>query len=103
MEQHKRLTILVKSDQYFDYVERLAQAASQRERSVKIHMMGEGVALLWEHSLNGLLDVAQVSACSKSVAQFRSRKIEHVPKSVAIVSPEVISEIIQWGDRSVVL
>ena len=102
MERRQRLTILVKSDQHFDFVAKLAQAAFEKERPVKIHMMGEGVALLWENSLSGLLGVAQLSACAESVAQFHSKKSAPVPESVAIVSPEKISELIQWGDRSVV-
>jgi hypothetical protein len=102
MKQQERLAILVKSDQYFDFVEKLAQAAFQKRRLVKIHIMGDGVALLWESSFDRLLDLAQISVCGESVAQFQSQKIADIPNSVAVVSPEKVSALIQWGDRNVV-
>ncbi len=102
MEQQGRLTILVKSDQYFDFVDKLAQAAFQKKRTVKIHMMGAGVALLWADPFARLIEVAQVSICRDSFDQFRGKKWPTIPESVTVVPPQKISEIIQWGDRSVV-
>ncbi len=102
METHGRLSILVKSDRHFDFVEKLTEAAFQKRREVKIHMMGAGVALLWANPFSRLAEVAQISICDDSFDKFHANKIPPIPESVQIVPPEQISKIIEWSDRNVV-
>lgn len=102
METQGRLSILVKSDQHFDFVRKLTEAAFQKKREVKIHMMGDGVALLWENPFTRLTGIAQISICGDSVDKLHTNKISPIPDSVQIVPPEQISKIIEWSDRNVV-
>lgn len=102
METHGRLSILVKSDRHFDFVEKLTEAAFQKKREVKIHIMGDGVALLWGNPFIRLTGIAQISICGDSVDKLHTDKITPIPESIQIVTPEQISRIIEWSDRSVV-
>lgn len=102
METYGRLSILVKSDRHFDFVEKLAEAAFQKKREVKIHMMGAGVALLQENPFVRLVEVAQVSICGDSIGKLRVTNIPPIPDSVQIVPPEQLFKIIEWSDRNVV-
>ncbi len=102
MDKQGKLCILVKSDRYFDLVEQLSEAAFQQKRQVKIHILGAGVALLCAKPFARLTEVAQISICTDSVDKFHANNISSIPESVRIVPPELVSRIIEWGDRNVV-
>ena len=102
MDAYGKLSILVQSDRHFDFVEKLTAAAIEKGKQVKIHILGDGVALVKSHGFARLVHLAQVTICSESFDKFFRGNIPSVPKSVKIVRPRQISDILQWSERGVV-
>jgi hypothetical protein len=102
MSDYSRLSILVQSDQHFDFVEQLAAAAFEKGTHVKIHMFGNGARCAALPALSDLAQMAQITICSDSFNKLCARKDVKLPISVKLVEPQEISEVVQWCDRSVV-
>jgi len=102
MSGYSKLSILVQSDQYFDFVEQLAEAAFEKGTHVKIHVFGNGVRCAALPALSDLAKLAQITICSDSFNKLCAHKDVNLPRSVKLVEPQQISEVVQWCDRSVV-
>ena len=77
MEADKTLGILVNSNQYFDFVLMLTEAATAKGKHVKIHLQGPGLDLIDSDSFEHLLNIARISMrrrlavfCRDSSKQF---------------------------------
>ena len=97
-----KLSILVQSDQHFDFVEQLATAAFEKGTQVKIHMFGNGARCADLPALSGLAGFVQITICRDSFKKLCHGKAASLPRSVRLVQPQQISEVVQWCDRSVV-
>mgnify|MGYP001827830678 CR=1 FL=1 len=102
MSDFGKLSILVQSDQHFDFVEQLTVAAFEKGTQVKIHLFGNGVRCAGSPALTGLAKVAHITVCSDSYRKLSKGEAAPLPRSVTLVPPQQISEIVQWCDRSVV-
>ncbi len=97
-----KLGILVQSGNYFKFVENLADAAGKKDKEIRIHLIGAGVALVSYEGFQHLTQIAPVTICSDSFGkQFGNRK-PRVPYAVTFVEPPHVTEIVQWSDRCVV-
>ena len=97
-----KLGILVQSDNYFKFVENLADAAGKKDKEVRIHLIGTGVALVSYEGIKHLTQIGPVTICSDSFKkQFGNRK-SWLPCAVTLVEPHHVTEIVQWSDRCVV-
>ena len=72
MDVHGKLSILVQSDRHFDFVENLTEAALEKGKQVKIHILGDGVAFINSITFAHLIHMAQISICSDSFNKFFS-------------------------------
>lgn len=102
MDVHGKLSILVQSDRHFDFVEKLTEAALEKGKQVKIHILGDGVAFISSNTFTRLIHMAQISICSDSFNKFFGENIPVLPRTVKIVQPRQITEIVQWCDRNIV-
>ena len=96
------LGILVNSDKYFDYVLRLAQAASERGKQVRVHVLDKGFGLFSAKEFSDLSRLANVTACSAGMASPAGEKPVLLPQTVAVVPPERLADILREFDRTVV-
>ena len=103
MGTHRKLGVLVQSDRHLDFVERLTAAAIKKRKQVKIHLLGDGVAFVNTEGFGRLVHRSQITICSESFNNFFMGNMPLVPKSVKIVQPRQLTEILQWCERSVVL
>jgi hypothetical protein len=93
------LGILVNSDDHFNIVYHLANAAVERGKKVCIHILGEGMAFIGHNKFNYLCRIAKVTICE---AGLRASRYEHhvtVPESAIIVSPGYMDTILSRCDR----
>ena len=92
----------MQSDQHFDFVEQLATAAFEKGTLVKIHLFGNGAKCADLPALSVLARFAQITICSDSFKKLCQGRTASLPRSVRLVQPQQISEVVQWCDRSVV-
>jgi len=102
MGTHGKLSVLVQSGRHLDFVEKLTTAAIEKGKQVKIHLLGDGVAFVNTQGFARLVHRSQITICSESFNNFFRGNMPPVPKSVKIVQPRQLTEILQWCQRSVV-
>lgn len=102
MDTDGKLSIVVQSAKHFDLVRKLATAAVEKGKRIKIHMVGNGVLLVKSGRFTGLDLLARVTICEASGRKLLKEGLTAVPESVEIVQPGQINDIIQWSDRSIV-
>lgn len=102
MTVNRKLSILVQSDKYFDFVEKLADAAVEKGASVKIHILGDGVSMIQSDIFVRLAKRARISICATSFKRRFKVNIPQVPLSVAVVPSDCIVDLLKWSDRHVV-
>jgi hypothetical protein len=96
------LGILVNSDKYFDYVLKLAQAATNGGKLVRIHVLDKGFGLFSAREFPALKRLANVTACAAGMASTAGEKPILLPQTVAAVPPERLTDILMEFDRTVV-
>lgn len=102
MDTQGKLSILIQSDRHLDYVGKLTAAAHAKGKQLKIHIMGDGVAITNSSEFMRFLQVAQVSICVNSFTRFYKQNTPPVPKAVKMIQAHQASDIVDWCDRSVV-
>ncbi len=66
------LGILVSSDEYYDYILKIAEAAHRKGKEVTIFFTGKGVILTQKSNFNKLISYAKVKVCEVS---FRANNL----------------------------
>jgi hypothetical protein len=97
-----KLSILIQSDRHLDYVEKLTAAAHAKGKQLKIHILGDGVAIINSSEFMRLLPMAQVTICANSFTRFYKHKTPTVPQAVKMIQAHQVADIVDWCDRSVV-
>ena len=102
METDETLGILVNSNQYFDFVLKLAEAATAKGKHVKIHLQGPGLDLIDSDSFEHLIDIAGISISAAGMCSS-ARAIQHkFTKSLNVVTPKNLRCLLSECKRHVV-
>ena len=102
MRAENRLGIIVNSNRYFSFVEKLADAALGQEKQVRIHLMGSGCEFIETEACERLSHVVQVTLCSLTAQQHAGRPSGHFRRGVVAVPPQELSVVLQDCKRYVV-
>lgn len=102
MRAEDALGILVNTDQHFEFVAKLAEAAAADGRPVRIHLRGAGVRMLHENAMGPLSQISRVSICADSLRRHCREAAIQVPPSVDVVAPDQLAAILKSCRRQVV-
>jgi hypothetical protein len=102
MRAKNRLGIIVNSNRYFGFVEKLADAALGQEKQVRIHLMGSGCEFIKTGACKRLSRVVQVTLCALTAQQHAGRPSGHFQHGVAVVPPQELSVVLKDCNRYVV-
>ena len=102
MDSNNKLGILVNSDEHFDYVLKLTDAAISKGKQVQIHLLDKGVSIVFTDLFDRLNAKARISACSEGIRTIAGNAPFNVPDTVEIVSPHQFPRILKGVDRTVV-
>jgi len=102
MRAENRLGIIVNSNRYFDFVEKLADAALGQEKQVRIHLLGSGCEFIKTKAFTRLSRLAQMTLCPFSFQQNAPQHMNDIKPCISLVPPQALSMIMQGCDRHVV-
>ena len=102
METDETLGILVNSNQYFDFVLKLAEAASAKGKHVKIHLQGQGLELIASDSFGHLLNIARISTSAAGLRCSAVTVQQKFSKSLKVVTPKKLNRMLNECKRHVV-
>ena len=102
MRTENTLGIIVNSNRYFSFVEKLADAALGQEKQVKIHLLGSGCEFIKTDACTRLSCLAQMTLCALSAQQSAVKPCDHHQTGVVVVPPQELSLILQDCYRYVV-
>ena len=98
----KTLGILVNSDRYFDQVEKLTHAALQKGKRVRIHLWGDGLAMIGTKLFERLSQRVRITVCSESALGFSTGERGELTKKVEMISPGEMASAFQECHRHLV-
>ncbi len=102
MRAEKRLGIIVNSNRYFGFVEKLADAALGQEKQVRIHLLGSGCEFIKTDACTRLSRLVQMTLCALTAQQTAAKHFDHHQRGVVVVPPRELSVILQDCYRYVV-
>jgi len=102
MRTKNTLSIIVNSNRYFDFVEKLADAALDQEKQVRIHLLGSGCEFIETDACTRLSRLVQMTRCVLTDQQNAVERFNHHQRGVAVVPPQELSLILQDCHRYVV-
>ena len=102
MRAENRLGIIVNSNRYFGFVEKLADAALGQEKQVRIHLLGSGCEFVKTDACARLSRLVRMTLCDLTIQQNAGRPSDHFLCGVVIVPPQELSVILKDCNRYVV-
>jgi len=102
MRKENSLGIIVNSNRYFDFVEKLADAALGQAKQVRIHLLGSGCEFIKTDACMRLSRLVQMTLCPPTPQQNSGNPGEHYPCAVTVIPPRELSAILQDCSRTVV-
>ena len=102
MRAEKTLGIIVNSNRYFGFVEKLADAALGQEKQVRIHLLGSGCEFIKTDAGRRLSRLTRMTLCVLTTQQNAVKPFEYHQPGVAVVPPQELSLILQDCYRYVV-
>jgi hypothetical protein len=99
MRAEKTLGIIVNSNRYFGFVEKLADAALDQEKQVRIHLLGSGCEFIKTDACRRL---SRLTLCVLTAQQNTVKPFDYHQPGVAVVPPQELSLILQDCYRYVV-
>jgi len=98
----RTLGILVNSDKYFEYVMKLAEAATAKGERVRILVLGKGFRLFATDGFTRLSRMAQVTAGTTGMGNLACQETAPLPDTVTVVSAQKFMDVLGGFDRTVV-
>ena len=98
----RSLSILVNTDQHFDYVKALSRAAHAKGKKVYLYFSGKGVLLTQDQGFGHLKEVAHIAVCENSC---RAQNIDaELFKSYFdfLAGPQYLATLLKKCDRNLV-
>ena len=102
MGAENRLVIIVNSNRYFGFVEKLADAALGQDKQVGIHLLGSGCEFIETDACRRLRGLVPVTLCSLTAQQNTGKPCGHSRRGVVVVPPQGLSLILKDCYRYVV-
>jgi len=102
MRAENTLGIIVNSSRYFDYVEKMADAALGQKKQVRIHLLGPGCGFIKTDAGARLSRLTRMTLCAFTVQQGAGNHFDHHQPDVMVVPPQALSVILQDYYRYVV-
>ena len=102
MRAENRLGIIVNSNRYFGFVEKLADAALEQDKQVRIHLLGPGCEFIKTDACTRLSRLTQVTLCKLTVQQHAGELSGHPQHDVVAVPSRELSLILKDCKRYVV-
>lgn len=102
MRAENKLGIIINSNRYFGFVEKLADAALEREKQVRIHLMGPGCEFINTDACTRLSRLARVTMCTLTVQQHAGKLSGHSQHGVVVVPSQELSLVLKDCKRCVV-
>ncbi len=102
MRAENKLGIIVNSNRYFDFVEKLADAALGKEKQVRIHLLGSGCEFIKTKAFTRLSRLAQMTLCPPAPQQNSEKFSDPYQGGAVVVSPRELSVILKDCYRYVV-
>jgi hypothetical protein len=102
MRAENRLGIIVNSNRYFSFVEKLADAALEQEKQVRIHLLGPGCEFVKTDACTRLSRLARVTMCELTLQENADKLSSHSQRGVAVVPSQELSLVLKDCKRYVV-
>lgn len=102
MRTENTLGIIVNSNRYFSFVEKMADAALGQEKQVRIHLLGSGCEFIKTDACTRLSHLAQMTLCALTVQKNSVNHFDHRQCDIVVVPPQELSLILQDCYRYVV-
>lgn len=102
MRAENRLGIIVNSNRYFGFVEKLADAALEREKQVRIHLLGSGCEFIKTDACTRLSQLARVTICALTLQENAGKLSNHSQCGVVVVPAQELSLVLKDCKRCVV-
>jgi len=102
MRAENTLGIVVNSNRYFGFVEKLADAALGQEKQVRIHLLGSGCEFIKTDACTRLSRLSQMTLCTLTTQQNAVKPFDRHQPGVVVVPPQELSLILQDCYRYVV-
>lgn len=102
MRAENRLGIIVNSNRYFGFVEKLADAALGQKKQVRIHLMGSGCEFIKTEACTRLSRLVRMTLCALTAQQHAGRPSDHFQRGVVVVPPQELSVVLKDCKRYVV-
>ncbi len=102
MRAENTLGIIVNSSRYFDFVEKMADAALGQKKQVRIHLLGSGCGFIKTDACARLSRLTRMTLCALTAQQSAGKHFDHHQPGVMAVPPQALSAILQDCYRYVV-
>lgn len=102
MDAENRLGIIVNSNRYFGFVEKLADAALGQEKQVSIHLLGSGCEFIKTDACTRLCRLVRMTLYQLTVQQNIENPRGHSLLGVVVVPPRELSQVLKDCHRYVV-
>lgn len=102
MRAENRLGIVVNSNRYFDFVEKLTDAALEQGKQVRIHLLGSGCEFMHTDACLRLSRLVQMTLCPAIPQRDGGAPGKVCQRGVDVVPPRELSAILQNCHRYVV-
>lgn len=102
MRAENTLGIIVNSTRYFDFVEKMADAALDQKKQVRIHLLGAGCAFIKTDACERLSRLTRMTLCAFTAQQSAGKHFDYHQPGVMAVPPQALSAILQDCYRYVV-
>jgi len=102
MRAENRLGIIVNSNRYFGFVEKLADAALGQEKQVRIHLLGPGCEFIKTDACTRLSRLTRVTMCALTIKERADKLSSYSQRGVVVVPPHELSLALEDCNRYVV-
>lgn len=102
MDRENRLGIIVNSNRYFGFVEKLAHAALEQRKQVSIHLLGSGCEFVETDACTRLYPLVRMTLCLPGGHQKMGNPRGHSLPGVSVVPPRELSRFLKDCHRYVV-
>lgn len=102
MQTKATLGIIVNSNRYFAFVDKLAGAALAKGKQVRIHLVGSGCEFINTEACARLSRKARCTLCAASMEKMALRVAGGIPGGVSLVPPQALTRIVKACHRCVV-
>ena len=102
MHSGNTLGIIVNSNRYFESVAQLAEAAVEHDKTVCIHLLGEGCEFVTTEACARLSLVGRITMCAKSAQKMVQKIGERAKNRITLVPRQGMTRLLEECDRHVV-